>query len=117
MPNENESQETYGALDLERDSLRTTFVPPNQAIESTWNAPYFFLYGKDYSVYTHSFLCYGKDQALLPKPAKDILGTNRTLRLPHFNHGYNRVMPVSGLQDSPCTRAFETILPLYQLQI
>lgn len=25
----------------------------------------FRLYGNDYNLYTHSFLCYGKDQALL----------------------------------------------------
>lgn len=72
MPNDNESQETYGALDLGGASTQITFVPQNQTIESPQNALYFRLYGKDYSVYTHSFLCYGKDQALLQKVAKDI---------------------------------------------
>ncbi|KAF6317153.1 ectonucleoside triphosphate diphosphohydrolase 1 [Rhinolophus ferrumequinum] len=75
MPNENDSQETYGALDLGGASTQITFVPQNQTIESPQNALYFRLYGKDYSVYTHSFLCYGKDQALLQKLAKDIRAT------------------------------------------
>lgn len=72
MTNENDSQETYGALDLGGASTQITFVPQNETIESPQNALYFRLYGKDYSVYTHSFLCYGKDQALLQKLAKDI---------------------------------------------
>ncbi|XP_019494631.1 PREDICTED: ectonucleoside triphosphate diphosphohydrolase 1 [Hipposideros armiger] len=117
MPNENDSQETYGALDLGGASTQITFVPQNQTIESPQNALYFRLYGKDYSVYTHSFLCYGKDQALLQKLAKDIQGTARILKDPCFNYGYNRVMNVSELRDSPCTRKFKTTLPFYMLEI
>lgn len=33
--------------------------------ESPSNSVVFRLYGNDYNLYTHSFLCYGKDQALL----------------------------------------------------
>ncbi|XP_019580323.2 ectonucleoside triphosphate diphosphohydrolase 1 [Rhinolophus sinicus] len=117
MPNENDSQETYGALDLGGASTQITFVPQNQTVESPQNALYFRLYGKDYSVYTHSFLCYGKDQALLQKLAKDIQGTDEILRDPCFNHGYNRVINVSELRDSPCTRKFQTTLPFQQLKI
>lgn len=71
-PNGGNSQETYGALDLGGASTQITFVPQNERIESPSNALHFRLYGKDYSVYTHSFLCYGKDQALRQKLAKDI---------------------------------------------
>lgn len=71
LGNESNSQETYGALDLGGASTQITFVPRNQTIESPENALYFRLYGKDYNVYTHSFLCYGKDQALLKKLIKD----------------------------------------------
>lgn len=71
LGNESNSQETYGALDLGGASTQITFVPGNQTIESSENALYFRLYGKDYNVYTHSFLCYGKDQALLKKLIKD----------------------------------------------
>lgn len=117
MPNGNDSQETYGALDLGGASTQITFVPQNQTIESPQNALYFRLYGKDYSVYTHSFLCYGKDQALLQKLAKDMQGTARILEDPCFNHGYNKVMNVSELRDSPCTRKFETTFPFYELEI
>nr|KAF6322261.1 ectonucleoside triphosphate diphosphohydrolase 1 [Pipistrellus kuhlii] len=71
LGNETNNEETYGALDLGGASTQITFVPQNQTIESPNNALYFRLYGKDYNVYTHSFLCYGKDQALLKKLIKD----------------------------------------------
>ncbi|XP_054437256.1 ectonucleoside triphosphate diphosphohydrolase 1 isoform X2 [Pteronotus mesoamericanus] len=115
--NENESQETYGALDLGGASTQITFVPQNQTIESPQNALYFRLYGKDYSVYTHSFLCYGKDQALLKKIAKNIQATNGTIQDPCFNPGYMRVMNKSDIYKSPCTRDFQETLKFPQLQI
>ncbi|XP_053778386.1 ectonucleoside triphosphate diphosphohydrolase 1 isoform X2 [Desmodus rotundus] len=117
MPNDNESQETYGALDLGGASTQITFVPQNQTIESPQNALYFRLYGKDYSVYTHSFLCYGKDQALLQKVAKDIQATNGTIQDPCFNHGYSRVMNVSDIYNSTCTWEFQNRLPFHQFEI
>ncbi|XP_008540207.2 ectonucleoside triphosphate diphosphohydrolase 1 isoform X3 [Equus przewalskii] len=72
MPKGDDTQGTYGALDLGGASTQITFVPQNKSTESPDNALHFRLYGKDYSIYTHSFLCYGKDQALMQKLAKDI---------------------------------------------
>uniref|UniRef100_A0A673TS05 Ectonucleoside triphosphate diphosphohydrolase 1 n=1 Tax=Suricata suricatta TaxID=37032 RepID=A0A673TS05_SURSU len=117
MPNGGTSQETYGALDLGGASTQITFVPQSKGIESPSNALYFRLYGKDYSVYTHSFLCYGKDQALRQKLAKDIRGTNGILKEPCFHPGYEIVMNVSELYSSPCTKRFEMTLPFDQFQI
>ncbi|XP_058399594.1 ectonucleoside triphosphate diphosphohydrolase 1 isoform X1 [Diceros bicornis minor] len=116
-PNRDHTQETYGALDLGGASTQITFVPQNNSIESPDNALRFRLYGKNYSVYTHSFLCYGKDQALMQKLAKDIQGTNGTLRDPCFHPGYTKVMNISDLYKSPCTKKFETTLQLHQFQI
>lgn len=64
--------ETSGALDLGGASTQITFVPAEISSESPQNLLYFRLYGKDYQVYTHSFLCYGKDQALQQKLARDL---------------------------------------------
>ncbi|KAF3827786.1 hypothetical protein GH733_001021, partial [Mirounga leonina] len=138
-PNEDSDLETYGALDLGGASTQITFVPPNKKIESPSNTLHFRLYGRDYSVYTHSFLCYGKDQALRQKLAKDIQakwcflyptrlhmmsssdfsiqGTNGILRDPCFHPGYETVMNVSDLYSSPCTKRFEMTLPFDQFQI
>ncbi|XP_014388185.1 PREDICTED: ectonucleoside triphosphate diphosphohydrolase 1 isoform X2 [Myotis brandtii] len=117
LGNESNSQETYGALDLGGASTQITFVPGNQTIESPENALYFRLYGKDYNVYTHSFLCYGKDQALLKKLIKDTQVSNGTINDPCFNRGYSRVMSISDLTNSPCTKTYKTTLPFLQLKI
>ena len=54
---------TMGALDLGGASTQITFVS-GQSVESPDNSMDFRLYGNDYQLYTHSFLCYGKDQVL-----------------------------------------------------
>lgn len=57
--------ETTGALDLGGASTQISFVSDNfDGSESPSNSVTFRLYGNDYNLYTHSFLCYGKDQAL-----------------------------------------------------
>lgn len=56
---------TTGALDLGGASTQISFVSDNYDIsESSINSVTFRLYGNDYNLYTHSFLCYGKDQVL-----------------------------------------------------
>ncbi|KAG8535379.1 hypothetical protein GDO81_028695, partial [Engystomops pustulosus] len=57
------SVRTSGALDLGGASTQITFES-DDFIESEDNSLHFRLYGRSYNVYTHSFLCYGKDQAL-----------------------------------------------------
>ncbi|XP_030309280.1 ectonucleoside triphosphate diphosphohydrolase 1 isoform X3 [Calypte anna] len=64
--------ETSGALDLGGASTQITFVPTELSSKPPENLLRFRLYGKDYLVYTHSFLCYGKDQALQQKLAGDL---------------------------------------------
>lgn len=57
--------ETTGALDLGGASTQISFVSDNyDGSESPKNSVTFRLYGNDYNLYTHSFLCYGKDQVL-----------------------------------------------------
>lgn len=57
--------ETTGALDLGGASTQISFVSDNyDGSESPSNSVTFRLYGNDYNLYTHSFLCYGKDQVL-----------------------------------------------------
>ncbi|XP_012873286.1 PREDICTED: ectonucleoside triphosphate diphosphohydrolase 1 isoform X3 [Dipodomys ordii] len=113
-----QSQETFGALDLGGASTQITFVPLNYTVESPENSLQFRLYGKDYTVYTHSFLCYGKDQALWQKLAKDIqVSSSRTIRDPCFHSGYEKTMNVSEVYKSPCTNRLQKTLPFDQFQI
>ncbi|XP_036294570.1 ectonucleoside triphosphate diphosphohydrolase 1 isoform X1 [Pipistrellus kuhlii] len=118
LGNETNNEETYGALDLGGASTQITFVPQNQTIESPNNALYFRLYGKDYNVYTHSFLCYGKDQALLKKLIKDTIQVSKeNINDPCFNLGYSRKMNTSDLINNPCNKENKPTLPFTQLQI
>ena len=53
------NRQTFGALDMGGASTQITFVPTTTAP----NSVKLTLYGKEYSVYTHSFLCYGLREA------------------------------------------------------
>ncbi|XP_015107007.1 ectonucleoside triphosphate diphosphohydrolase 1 isoform X3 [Vicugna pacos] len=116
-PTGGEPQETYGALDLGGASTQITFVPKDKTMESPDDTLHFRLYGRNYSVYTHSFLCYGKDQALLQKLAKDVRNTDGTISDPCFHPGYQRKMVLADLYESPCTRKFETFLQFDEIII
>ncbi|KAM4647134.1 ectonucleoside triphosphate diphosphohydrolase 8-like isoform 3-T3 [Amazona ochrocephala] len=55
--------EVFGALDLGGASTQITFQP-GVTIEDKNTSVFFRLYGTNYSLYTHSYLCYGQTQAL-----------------------------------------------------
>jgi len=57
-------RDTVGALDLGGASTQITFVT-EQTVENKDNLMKLRLYGRDYKIYTQSFLCYGRDQFLL----------------------------------------------------
>ncbi|CAN2390004.1 purine ribonucleoside diphosphate catabolic process, partial [Pristimantis euphronides] len=54
---------TLGAMDLGGASTQITFETSDK-IDSPENEVNLRLYGQSYRVYTHSFLCYGRDQVL-----------------------------------------------------
>ncbi|XP_054840130.1 ectonucleoside triphosphate diphosphohydrolase 1 [Eublepharis macularius] len=104
LPHIFSSRGTTGALDLGGASTQITFVPDQEKIESQGDIVNFYLYGKNYTVYTHSFLCYGKDQALRLKLVKDIQGKlSERYPDPCFHPGYKRTVKVSDLLTNPCT--------------
>nr|XP_020460819.1 ectonucleoside triphosphate diphosphohydrolase 1-like isoform X2 [Monopterus albus] len=95
--------ETTGALDLGGASTQISFVSDNyDGSESPDNSVTFRLYGNGYNLYTHSFLCYGKDQALRMTLAQQTLSGPRTIQDPCFHAGYNETKNYSVLYDSPC---------------
>ncbi|NXK95041.1 ENTP1 diphosphohydrolase, partial [Formicarius rufipectus] len=117
--------ETSGALDLGGASTQITFVSKELSSESPENQLYFRLYGKDYQVYTHSFLCYGKDQALQQKLARDLQAIgfyfqtveSSSLFDPCFHQGYQRTINISGFFKNPCISDKKKQLPFSQLDI
>lgn len=52
-----------GALDLGGASTQLSFVPQGPILDQSTQVT-FRLYGANYSVYTHSYLCFGRDQIL-----------------------------------------------------
>lgn len=59
----NAGRETVGALDFGGASTQITFLTHDR-VEDKEKGNTLRLYGQDYTLYTHSFLCYGRDQML-----------------------------------------------------
>ncbi|XP_034425872.1 ectonucleoside triphosphate diphosphohydrolase 1 isoform X2 [Hippoglossus hippoglossus] len=98
-----QSLQTRGALDLGGASTQISFVSKKfDGSESPDNAVAFRLYGNDYNLYTHSFLCYGKDQALRMTLAQQTKSGPGTILDPCFHPGYTDTKNYSVLYDSPC---------------
>ncbi|CAL8304731.1 unnamed protein product [Lota lota] len=96
-------QVTTGALDLGGASTQISFVSAHfDGTESPSNLMTFRLYGNDYNLYTHSYLCYGKDQALLQTLALQTQFGPETVSDPCFHLGYSSVRDYSELYASPC---------------
>uniref|UniRef100_A0AAV2LF73 Ectonucleoside triphosphate diphosphohydrolase 1 n=1 Tax=Knipowitschia caucasica TaxID=637954 RepID=A0AAV2LF73_KNICA len=95
--------ETTGALDLGGASTQISFISDSfDGSESPSNYVAFRLYGNDYNLYTHSFLCYGKDQALRMALAHQTQSGPGSIVDPCFNNGYSAVKNYSVLYESPC---------------
>ncbi|KAF5906382.1 ectonucleoside triphosphate diphosphohydrolase 1 isoform X1, partial [Clarias magur] len=98
---------TMGALDLGGASTQITFVS-GQELQSPDNSIDFRLYGNDYHLYTHSFLCYGKDQVLKLSLEQQLqpfaMTDNIVLEDPCFHPGYNVTKSFQSVFDSPCIK-------------
>ncbi|XP_075889616.1 ectonucleoside triphosphate diphosphohydrolase 1 isoform X2 [Nelusetta ayraudi] len=99
---------TTGALDLGGASTQISFVSDSfNSSESPDNSVFFRLYGSDYSLYTHSFLCYGKDQALKMVLARQTQLGPITLADPCLNPGFTDTKNYSAVYNSPCVSALK----------
>ncbi|XP_067909327.1 ectonucleoside triphosphate diphosphohydrolase 1 isoform X1 [Heterodontus francisci] len=96
-----ENPQTLGAMDLGGASTQITFVPDGK-IESEESLLHFRLYGKNYDMYTHSYLCYGKDQALKLLLEKLKVTGDGTIFNPCFNKEYTRFINMTTFYNSPC---------------
>ncbi|XP_072106772.1 ectonucleoside triphosphate diphosphohydrolase 2-like isoform X2 [Mobula birostris] len=101
----NPTRRTVGAMDLGGASTQITFVPdvPVQEPESKMDLQ---LYGHNYTVYTHSYLCYGKDQVIRKVRAKILAthGSSTDVVNPCLPTGYNSTFGLKYLYESPCTK-------------
>ncbi|KAM5146834.1 ectonucleoside triphosphate diphosphohydrolase 8-like isoform 1-T2 [Mantella aurantiaca] len=98
------SSKIYGALDLGGASTQISFIPKVEITEPEERAD-FKLYGFPYTIYTHSFLCYGQNQALKQMLVKAVEGKELTqpVSVPCYPTGYQATITQDSLYDSPCT--------------
>ncbi|XP_004613429.2 ectonucleoside triphosphate diphosphohydrolase 2 isoform X1 [Sorex araneus] len=94
-------RKTLGALDLGGASTQITFetaTPP----EDPRTAVQLRLYGHHYHLYTHSFLCYGRDQVLQRLLAAAIQAHGSH---PCWPRNYSTQVQLHSLYESPCLAA------------
>ncbi|XP_075690904.1 ectonucleoside triphosphate diphosphohydrolase 8-like isoform X2 [Rhinoderma darwinii] len=92
----------FGAMDLGGASTQMTFQPSGD-IEDKSTEMIFRLYGYDYTIYTHSYLCYGQDQALkrLLVHLIEKHGSGN-VKHPCYPKGYSATVHLSSVYNSPC---------------
>ncbi|KAG7480424.1 hypothetical protein MATL_G00055940 [Megalops atlanticus] len=96
-------KETVGALDFGGASTQITFVT-REAVEDEANRMTLRLYGQEYTLYTHSFLCYGRDQVLRRLLAQLMQSQgNGNISHPCYPSGHRVSLNLEKVFDSPCT--------------
>ncbi|XP_062399352.1 ectonucleoside triphosphate diphosphohydrolase 2-like [Sardina pilchardus] len=100
------TRKTVGALDFGGASTQITFQTTD-TVEDPKNAMTLRLYGRNYTLYTHSFLCYGRDQMLrqLLAHLHQAQGSSGSITHPCYPLGYNVSMKLNKIFDSPCTKS------------
>ncbi|XP_012685539.2 ectonucleoside triphosphate diphosphohydrolase 2 [Clupea harengus] len=95
---------TVGALDFGGASTQITFVNQDHA-ENPEEQMALRLYGQNYTLYTHSFLCYGRDQMLLKLLAQILKSQSSgpTVSHPCYPEGLVVNVTLRSVFDSPCT--------------
>ncbi|XP_017546696.1 ectonucleoside triphosphate diphosphohydrolase 2 [Pygocentrus nattereri] len=95
---------TVGALDFGGASTQITFET-GEKVEDSNNLMMLRLYGRNYRIYTQSFLCYGRDQMLRQLLAHLVKtqGSDGPIVHPCYPSNYNVSMGPDAIFDSPCT--------------
>ncbi|XP_062980779.1 ectonucleoside triphosphate diphosphohydrolase 3 isoform X2 [Elgaria multicarinata webbii] len=96
--------ETTGALDLGGASTQISFIP-EQSAKTSNSTRQVQLYGYPYSVYTHSFQCYGRDEAEKKLLASILQNSSDKSRIenPCYPQNYETVLTMKHLFGSLCT--------------
>ncbi|XP_014637858.1 PREDICTED: ectonucleoside triphosphate diphosphohydrolase 8 isoform X2 [Ceratotherium simum simum] len=94
-----------GALDMGGASTQLTFVPGGPILHKNTQAT-LRLYGYDHSIYTHSYLCFGRDQMLNRLLAGLVQSSLAPLvRHPCYHSGYQGTLSLASLYESPCVHS------------
>ncbi|NXJ41688.1 ENTP8 diphosphohydrolase, partial [Ciconia maguari] len=112
------AEDVVGALDLGGASTQITFLP-GTTIDDSSTRVLLRLYGTNYSIYTHSYLCYGQKQALKMLVASLHQGSLSPQQISHpcYPKGYQENVTAADLYNSPCVRAPSTPSPARVLTV
>ncbi|NWZ68901.1 ENTP8 diphosphohydrolase, partial [Acrocephalus arundinaceus] len=103
--------EVLGALDLGGASAQITFQP-GVPVQDRNTSVFFRLYGTNYSLYSHSYLCYGQTQALkMLLAALHQASSSAQISHPCYPRGYQENLTVAELYNSPCVHAPSSASP------
>uniref|UniRef100_A0A674J093 Ectonucleoside triphosphate diphosphohydrolase 8 n=1 Tax=Terrapene triunguis TaxID=2587831 RepID=A0A674J093_9SAUR len=93
-----------GALDLGGASTQISFIPIGPITDQT-KASKFRLYGFTYTIYTHSYLCYGQNQALKQLILKitENMKVQGSVNHPCYPEGYQETTTAASIHSMPCT--------------
>ncbi|XP_033102843.1 ectonucleoside triphosphate diphosphohydrolase 1-like [Anneissia japonica] len=107
---------TIGALDLGGASMQISFIPSQaEDIAHEDSVKKLRLYGVNYNVYSHSYLCYGDVEAKRMYIAQLIEDANFTEIIfnPCGNEGFNETVTQEDVWSPPCTnRPMDVAIPL-----
>ncbi|XP_053350739.1 ectonucleoside triphosphate diphosphohydrolase 3 [Clarias gariepinus] len=101
--------QTVGSLDLGGASTQIAFTAPPDARGA--DLIQISLYGYEYNVYTHSFLCYGKNEAekrVLAELVKSQSRDSARISHPCYPLGYSSTMAGEDIFGSECTKQSTT---------
>nr|XP_033496318.1 ectonucleoside triphosphate diphosphohydrolase 3 [Epinephelus lanceolatus] len=110
-----DGKETVGSMDLGGASTQIAFAVPDELKGPDYM--HVKLYGYPYNVYTHSFLCYGKNEAekrVLDKIVQESSNPSYIIN-PCFAEGHNHTMNASAIYDTECTKKPKNYNPDQQL--
>uniref|UniRef100_A0A8C4T671 Ectonucleoside triphosphate diphosphohydrolase 8 n=1 Tax=Erpetoichthys calabaricus TaxID=27687 RepID=A0A8C4T671_ERPCA len=88
-------------MDLGGASTQLTFTPAVPIKDKNYESN-FTLYGNKYNVYTHSYLCYGKEQAMKKVQANLIQQSSNPIDHPCYPTGYQLNTTLGAIFNSPC---------------
>ncbi|NWX39739.1 ENTP8 diphosphohydrolase, partial [Steatornis caripensis] len=108
-----EAANILGALDLGGASTQISFMPEEGSVINWNEASKFTLYGYNYNIYTHSYLCYGQNE-MLKRLAKELIAVRGELGVDHpcYPKDYNETVSLSSFRASPCTNRTDPRLTL-----